>query len=251
MLSERVAGLTRALERVSRGLKGFHGSGFLIATVLMEAVSTHFFVQTLRSIIIAPNIFVELIPIVAVVLAAPFIAALLTLVCNDLFLGLVGALAQVVGRGLLLTPSDPERLLYFTGMGLSTAGYLLAFLGLFGATLKGTKVRDLGDAGRQLQKLLVGGVLLGMAANVALRLPNPAGMNLVEDVLFNVILLVAFTIVALYWYAGHDREHNILKDPLPTDMKRGKEKRFRKTVHLFMLCPCFAILGFYFNRPEW
>jgi hypothetical protein len=57
--------------------------------------------------------------------------------------------------------------------------------------------------------------------------------------------------VALYWYAGHRREHNILKEALPGDVKRGKEKRFRKTLHLFMLGPCFAVLGFYFNRPEW
>jgi hypothetical protein len=191
------------------------------------------------------------VPILIGLLAAPVAVAILTLVCNDLFLGLVGAFVQALGKGFLLLPSDPQNVVYYAGMICSIFGYLLVFLGVLGAALKRTSIPDMPDPAKNLPGTIVGGVLLGMAANIALRLPNPAGFSLAENVLCNALVLFILSSVALYWYAGHRREHNVLKDALPADAKRGKEKRFRKTLHLFMLGPCFAVLGFYFNRPEW
>jgi hypothetical protein len=246
-----MARLNSSLERRTSVLKAFQGSGFAIATILLEALSTHFFVQTLRSVIVAPAILQQLIPVLIGLIAAPVVAAFLTLVCNDLFLGLAGAFVLALGRGFLLLPSDPQNLIYYTGMICSVFGYALSFLGLLGAALKRTGLVNVPEPDKTLPAAIAGGVLLGMATNLALRLPNPAGISLAENVLVNVVLLFVLALVSLYWYAGHHRERNILRESLPADAKRGKEKRFRKTLHLFMLGPCFAILGFYFNRPEW
>jgi hypothetical protein len=250
-LSERVAGMTRALESRTGGFKAFHGSGFAIATILLESISTHLFVQTLRSVIVAPAIFEKLVPILIGLIAAPVVVVLLTLVCNDLFLGLAGAFVQALGRGFLILPSDPLNVVYYLGMICSVFGYLMVFLGVLGAALKRTQLNDIPEPVKHLPEAIASGVMLGMAMNIALRLPNPAGISLAENVLCNTLLLFALSFVALYWYAEHRREHNVLKDALPADAKRGNEKRFRKTLHLFMLGPCFAVLGFYFNRPEW
>ncbi len=250
-LSERVAGMARALERRTGGLKSFQGSGFAIATIIFVAISTHFFVQTIRSVIVAPAIFEQLVPVLAGLIAAPFVVAILTLVCNDPFLGLAGAFVQALGRGFLLLPSDPENVIYYIGMTCSIFGYLMVFLGGLGAALKRIPIHVSPEQENAQPAAIVGGILLGMAVNVALRLPNPASTSLTENILCNCLLLFVLSSVALFWYAGHRQDHNIIKDAMPADTRRGKEKRFRKTLHLFMLGPCFAILGFYFNRPEW
>ncbi|NMC07935.1 MAG: hypothetical protein GYA24_22200 [Candidatus Lokiarchaeota archaeon] len=250
-LSEGVAKLASAMERRAGGLKSFHGSGFVIATILLIALLTHFFVQSLRSVIIAPAILQQLVPLLVGMMLAPFISALLTLVCNDAFLGLVGSFLMALGRGFLLLPSDPANLIYYTGMTCSVIGYAIAFLGMLGSVLKRAPVPDVAGPGTSQPAAIVGGTFLGMAMNLGLRLPTPAGVSLVENVLVNLLMLFMLALVALYWYGGHRREHNILKDALPGDTKRGKEKRFRKTLHIFMVGPCFAVLGFYFNRPEW
>ncbi|MEX2680674.1 MAG: hypothetical protein Q6373_003690 [Candidatus Sigynarchaeota archaeon] len=250
-LSERVARMAHALERRMDYLKALQGSGFTIATILFIAISTHFFVQTLRSVIIAPAIFDELLPVFIALIATPFAVAALTLVCNDPFLGLVGAFVQALGRGFLLMPSDAENLGYYAGMICGIFGYSLAFLGVLGAVLTRSPLNVSQDQEKTRPSAIAGGTLLGMAMNIVLRLPSPVGASIAENILCNCMLFLVFSSVALYWYKGHHQEHNILKNVLPADTKRGKAKKFRKTLHIFMLGPCFAVLGFYFNRPEW
>jgi len=151
----------------------------------------------------------------------------------------------------LLLPSDAENLVYYAGMICSIYGYILAFLGVLGAVLKRAPLHASLDQEQSRPAAIVGGMLLGMAINIVLRLPSPAGASLAENILCNCIMLFILSPVALYWYAGHCQEHFIIKNALPDDAKRGTEKRFRKTLHIFMLGPCFAVLGFYFNRLEW
>nr|MDO8109277.1 hypothetical protein [Candidatus Sigynarchaeota archaeon] len=229
--------------------KASNGIDFMIFTIVMNALSMHFFLQTLRSIIIAPAIFSELLPLLIGLLVAPFIIALCTLLVDDLFLGLLGAMLQAIGRGLLIIPMDPANIIYYAGMLCGIYGNVMLMLGMLGATFKKVHVHSIQDKDATMPALVVSGLFAGVALNVILRFP---GIDVAENQVANYVLITILLASAMVWYTNIEKKHPIRKNlDQIAGFKRKKDKRFRKTAHLFMLGPSFAILGFYFNRYEW
>ncbi len=246
MLSEK---LTRKLE--AKLDAGFHFGelGLVISLIVVNAISTNNLVATVRAVLVAPRIVEELVPVLVGLLLVPFCVAMLTVVFNGTFLALSGGFIQAFARVLLVVPSDQQNIVYFCGMTLLILGHALVFTGMLGFIFKNITVQGRGN-GRELHTTaIIAGMMLGFGMNIVTRMP---GVQLAETMLVNTFfsgLLVVFTIT---WYVLVDKKHNIIKNLDETEgFNAGKEKRFGKTLHVLLLGPCVAVLGFTFNRYEW
>ncbi|MHA1848464.1 MAG: hypothetical protein ACTSYS_17030 [Promethearchaeota archaeon] len=222
---------------------------FSILTIINTAVITHFLLVVVRSFIIAPAILNELLPILAWMLIVPFVVAFLTMIFNDVFLGLIGNVLLSIGRAFLIFPASSKNLEYYIGMDLSILGTLLSLLGLFGIVFKDLKLNS-GPAtsGFSISSIAVG-FIIGFVLNVSLRMP---GIELSENPIFNMMIVVVFLISGVKWYDSVELKRKLLKNvEFSKELKRKGEKKFRKSLHLLMLGPIFGIFGNIYNRYEY
>ena len=241
--------ITAYLEKRKPDMSNLHVYGFILSIFIIVSISFNFLMVTIRSILIAPRVLEDLIPVIAGLLLAPIIAAILTLFFNDIFLGVTGAFLQILGRGLLLLPSDPENISYYAGMISGIFGQILLFLGIFSMIFKDIKFKDKSIKQDYLTASILSGIFLGFAINITLRMP---GLALSENILMNGLFIILLVIACYTWVENIELKHKILKNFEQTrNLKRGNEKKFRKSLHLLILGPCIAILGFTLNRYEW
>ncbi|MFX0101652.1 MAG: hypothetical protein ACFFCS_18960 [Candidatus Hodarchaeota archaeon] len=227
-------------------IPNLHGLKLIVGFVIMNAISTHFLFQTIRSIRIAPNVFNELIPFLIPLLATPFVMMILSMFLDSTFLGLLGCLLQVLGKTLSLIPSDPDYIIYNTWMAISFIGQGFTFYGMLGFLMKDVKIKNFPEGTGKMKEYFTFGLFLGVALNLILR-----AIELNEGIVTNIILILVFSSTAVIWYQGVDKKHCILKNLDQTrEYNRGKGKKFSKALNLFTIGPIIGIFSFHYNKPE-
>ncbi|MHA1699273.1 MAG: hypothetical protein ACTSWN_10575, partial [Promethearchaeota archaeon] len=241
------------LSKKTANIKNLNPIGPILAFIFSNLISMHLLLQTLRSFIIAPAIITELIPILLAILGCPIVAFILSEFLDDSFLALTGGLTQSVGRTLLLINGGDQNINYLIGMSLSFSGHLLFFVGTIGTVLKRYRFKNETEDNALNGNLIFGfifGSSGGFGLNLLLRFP---GINAVEDVFVNIMLLIAFSIVLIVTYGYIEREHNVIKNLPDLEDYQGKVEitTVLKPSHLYILAPCQAVLSFLFIRPEY
>ncbi|MHA1681063.1 MAG: hypothetical protein ACTSUE_08645 [Promethearchaeota archaeon] len=247
-MSKKIAGLLLQRQGKSENAMGLW---FLLSIITLNAISIHFFMVTLRSIIIAPAIFNDLIPLLAGILLAPFIAALFTIFMNSHFMAVLGVILQIFGRAMLLEPGNLDNNhMYYAGMISLIFGQVMLFVGLIAANFKHVKLKgELAVKPEEQWMATIGGIIVGFALNVVSR---SSGIEISENITFNIFLAIGFLVALASWFPQFQKVHNVLKNIHPDRVKKNKGTRnFRKTLHLLVLAPCFCVMGFIFNRFEW